>query len=361
MATLEAIKYTRGSLELLDQTRLPLEFVYERVVSCEQCFEAIKQMRVRGAPAIGVAAALAVAVEAVAPQHAALAGPAAVAWVAERTELLEKARPTAVNLRFACEALRAAVAEGGLARVVAVAEELLRADGEANRAIGDCGRDHIFSLFSTALQRTGARLRMLTHCNTGALATARYGTALGVARSLHAAGRLERVFCTEARPWCQGARLSTFEMAYEHIPVTLLIDSAAASLLRSGQVDFVCTGADRVCRNGDTANKIGTYTHALAAAAHHIPFFIAAPLSSFDAHAHTGADVPIEQRPAHEITVFPGETRPHVAAGVEVFNPSFDITPGTLVSAFFTDHGVILPPFETTIPQFLAQHQSKWS
>lgn len=358
-ATLEAIRYTReGGLELLDQTLLPLRFVYERITTCEDCHAAIKTMKVRGAPAIAIAAALSLAVEAAAPATPSDTPATACAWVAARTGLLATARPTAVNLHAACRdlcavATRAAHAPNATAAtvraaVVARAEAMLAEDAHANAALSEAGAAHIAAHVlpgARAARGPEARLRVLTHCNAGALATARYGTALGVVRALWRRGLLERVYCTETRPWNQGARLSTFEMAHEGVPVTLVCDSAVASLVRRGAVDAAVVGADRVCANGDTANKIGTYSVALACAAHGVPLFVAAPATTFDAAARDGAAVPIEERPRAEVTCFPGEAPPgHVHPAVDVWNPAFDITPAARIAAFFTDAGCIVPP-----------------
>ena len=379
-ATLEAIRYTReGGLELLDQTLLPLHFVYERIPTCEACHAAIRTMKVRGAPAIAIAAALSLAVEATALARAPApteTAAAACAWVAERTALLATARPTAVNLHAACRdlcavAARAAHAPGAdaaavRAAVVARAEAMLAEDARANAALSAAGAAHLAARVLPgvrAARGADARLRVLTHCNAGALATARHGTALGVVRALWRRGLLERVYCTETRPWNQGARLSTFEMAHEGVPVTLVCDSAVASLVRRGAVDAAVVGADRVCANGDTANKIGTYSVALACAAHGVPLCVAAPATTFDLAAPTGAAVPIEVRPRTEVTCFPGEAPPgHVHPAVDVWNPAFDITPAALVAAFFTDVGCIVPPdgadpaaaYPSLIPQVIS-------
>lgn len=362
--TLEAIKYRRGELQLLNQILLPQQFVYDNVTTCEECFDAIKGMRVRGAPAIAVAAALSLAVEAAQriDAKAFKSVSDAAAWVEERMAMLEKSRPTAVNLHNARTDLCALAAsrsdwaspEDYLESVVAFAEEMLRKDAEDNKAISDNGADFIEK---TVMAPTGRKqVRMLSHCNAGALATARYGTALGVIRALSSRGEIERVYCTETRPWNQGARLSSFEMAYEQIPVTLLVDSAVASLMRAGNVHAVVVGADRVCLNGDVANKIGTYSVAVAAKAHGVPFFVAAPLTTFDRKCSDGSKVPIEQRPPTEITHFPGEATAHVAPEVEIWNPCFDVTPAELVTAIFTDVGVVTPPYTENIQKLLQSH-----
>lgn len=362
--TLEAIKYKRGELLLLNQILLPQEFVYDKINTCEECHAAIKEMRVRGAPAIAVAAALSLAVEAekrLSSNDQAAAFPtvaAAAAWVEERMKMLETSRPTAVNLHNARVEFCSLVTQYAnstvteyLNAVVAHAEEMLRKDAADNLAISENGADFIIKLTG------GKNIGVLSHCNAGALATAKYGTALGVMRALRAKGVLEHAYCTETRPWNQGARLSSFEMAYENIPVTLLVDSAVASLMRRGCVQAVVVGADRVCLNGDVANKIGTYNVAVAAKAHGIPFFVAAPVTTFDRTCPDGSAVPIEQRDPKEILYFPGEKRPHVAEGVEIWNPCFDITPAEYVTAIFTDVGVLTPPYDVSIREMLEKNK----
>lgn len=360
--TLEAIKYKRGELQLLNQIILPQQFVYDNITTCEECFDAIKSMRVRGAPAIAVAAALSLAVEASRKLEAKAFSSAtdAAAWVDERMAMLEKSRPTAVNLHNARVDFNSLYetqkdwksAESYLEAVIALAERMLQKDADDNMGISNNGADYIEQ---TVMPRLGGRKKicMLSHCNAGALATARYGTALGVIRALNERGEIEHVYCTETRPWNQGARLSSFEMAYECIPVTLLVDSAVASLMRAGKVHAVVVGADRVCLNGDVANKIGTYNVAVAARAHGIPFFVAAPLTTFDKKCEDGSKVPIEQRTPTEITHFPGETVPHVAPEVEIWNPCFDVTPAEFVTAIFTDAGVVTPPYTENIRKIL--------
>lgn len=365
--TLVAIKYKRGELQLLNQIILPQQFVYDNITTCEECFDAIKSMRVRGAPAIAVAAALSLAVEASKKIDLKTFSsvPDAAAWVDERMAMLEKSRPTAVNLHNARIDFSKLYGtqqnwdspESYLEAVIAFAEKMLQKDADDNKAISDNGADFIEQTIISRLEDGKKKsICMLSHCNTGALATARYGTALGVIRALNERGEIERVYCTETRPWNQGARLSSFEMAYEHIPVTLLVDSAVASLMRAGKVQAVVVGADRVCLNGDIANKIGTYNVAVAARAHGIPFFVAAPLTTFDKKCEDGSKVPIEQRPPTEITFFPGESVPHVAPEVDIWNPCFDVTPAEFVAAIFTDVGVVTPPYTENIKKILQEN-----
>ena len=363
---------------LLDQTRLPEREEWVAASGAAEVVRAIREMRVRGAPAIGVAGAYAVALAARSiaaggdgNDAAALAarsiaargnGDSAVALAARsivdggdgggamavflaRLEAeaaeIAAARPTAVNLGWAVrrcvEAARACASPDEAAeRVLRLAEEMREEDAAANRAVGRCG--------AALLPESGG---ILTHCNTGALATAGYGTALGAIRSAWESGKRLRVFCTETRPWMQGARLTAWELARLGIPATLIVDSAAGALMASGRVSAVITGADRVAANGDLANKIGTYALAALAEAHRIPFYAAAPLSTVDFETASGAEIPIEERPAEEVTSLAG--RRVAAEGVDVWNPAFDVTPARLIAAVATERGAARPPFEASL------------
>uniref|UniRef100_A0A8C2RHG7 Methylthioribose-1-phosphate isomerase n=1 Tax=Capra hircus TaxID=9925 RepID=A0A8C2RHG7_CAPHI len=305
--TLEAIRYSRGSLQILDQLLLPQQSRYEAVGSVRQAWEAISAMKVRGAPAIALVGCLSLAVE----LQAGAGGPglaALVAFVRDALSFLVTARPTAVNMARAARDLadlaaqeaerEGATEEAVRERVICWAEDMLEKDLRDNRSIGDLGAHHL--LKRAAPQ--GGKVTVLTHCNTGALATAGYGTALGVIRSLHNLGRLEHAFCTETRPYNQGARLTAFELVYEQIPATLITDSMAAAAMAHRGVSAVVVGADRVVANGDTANKVGTYQLAIAAKHHGIPFYVAAPSSSCDLRLETGQEIVIEERPGQELT-----------------------------------------------------------
>ncbi|XP_029413259.1 methylthioribose-1-phosphate isomerase isoform X2 [Nannospalax galili] len=304
---LEAIRYSRGSLQILDQLQLPLHSHYEVLGSVQQAWEAIRAMKVRGAPAIALVGCLSLAVE----LQAGAGGPgllALVAFVHDQLNFLVSARPTAVNMARAARdlahvAAQEAEQEGATEktvreRVIRYAEDMLEKDLRDNRSIGDLGACH---LLERAAPR-GGKVTVLTHCNTGALATAGYGTALGVIRSLHKMGHLEHVFCTETRPYNQGARLTAFELVYEQIPATLIADSMVAAAVAHWGVSAVVVGADRVVANGDTANKVGTYQLAIIANHHGIPFYVAAPSSSCDLHLETGQEIVIEERPGQELT-----------------------------------------------------------
>jgi methylthioribose-1-phosphate isomerase len=332
----ETLRWRDGRLELIDQRLLPHRFEYASCASAAEVAEAIRSMVVRGAPAIGCAAAFGVALEAKRQAHRARGQFDAAMETA--FQALAASRPTAVNLFWALDRMRAVLAtetrgdlKSAAARLEEAALALFDADIEINRAIGRAG---------AALVPDGARV--LTHCNTGALATAGHGTALGVVRSARDAGKRISVIASETRPYLQGARLTAWELMRERIPVTLITDSTAGHLMSRGKVDVVIVGADRIAANGDVANKIGTYTIAVLAERHRVPFYVAAPLSSIDVSVPDGASIPIEERGAAEVTGYAGV---HWAPeGVTVANPAFDITPAALVSALFTERGVLERP-----------------
>ncbi|XP_049976724.1 methylthioribose-1-phosphate isomerase isoform X2 [Alexandromys fortis] len=341
---LEAIRYSPGSLQILDQLQLPEHCRYEALTSVQQARDAIRAMKVRGAPAIALVGCLSLAVE----LRAGAGGPgltALVAFVQDQLRLLVAARPTAVNMARAARdlarvAAREAEREGATEetvreRVIRFAEDMLEKDLKDNRNIGDLGARHLLEHTNPR----GGKVTVLTHCNTGALATAGYGTALGVIRSLHEMGRLEHAFCTETRPYNQGARLTAFELVYEQIPATLITDSMAAAAMAH---QAVVVGADRVVANGDTANKIGTYQLAIVAKHHGIPFYVAAPSSSCDLHLETGKEIVIEERPSQELTDLNGIRI--AAPGIRVWNPAFDVTPHELITGgIITELGVFAP------------------
>jgi methylthioribose-1-phosphate isomerase len=332
--TVETLRWRDGRLELIDQRLLPGRFEYLSCTSAAEVAVAIRAMAVRGAPAIGCAAAFGVALEARRERHRAPEQFSNAMETAFRT--LAESRPTAVNLFWALERMRSVLAQhpdpGTAAdKLTETALALFRADLEANRAIGRVGAARV---------PDGARV--LTHCNTGALATAGHGTALGVVRSARDAGKRISVIASETRPYLQGARLTAWELLQEAIPVTLITDSTAGHLMSRGEVDLVIVGADRIAANGDVANKIGTYTLAVLADRHRIPFYVAAPLSTIDTSIANGSAIPIEERGAAEVTGYAGVR--WAPEGVAVANPAFDVTPAPLVSALFTEKGVIERP-----------------
>ncbi len=336
VAAVETLRWRDGRLELIDQRLLPGRFEYVSCTSAAETAEAIRSMVVRGAPAIGCAAAFGIALEARRQQHRTRGEFDAAMEAAFRT--LAASRPTAVNLFWALERMRAVLAgadrddlKSTAAILAEAALDVHRADLETNRAIGRAGAE---------LVPDGARV--LTHCNTGALATAGHGTALGVVRSARDAGKRISVIASETRPYLQGARLTAWELMQEKIPVTLITDNMAGHLMRLGKIDLVLVGADRIAANGDVANKIGTYTLAVLAERHRIPFYVAAPLSSIDTSAADGSAIPIEERSPAEVTGYAGMR--WAPEGVDVANPAFDITPAELITGLFTEKGVMMKP-----------------
>lgn len=336
MPTLE---WTDEGVRLLDQRLLPHQVQYRLCRDYQELAGAIRDMTIRGAPAIGVAAAMGVALGI---KHAHTRDGAALAPEFEQIcATLQQTRPTAVNLSWAIARMRrrfaAATAAGGSTETIA--GELLREaldiyadDVAVNRRIGHNG--------AALLPAAG---RVLTHCNAGALATAGYGTALGVIRAAVEEGKRIEVFADETRPWLQGARLTAWELAQDGIPITLIADSMAGHFLRNGGIVAVVVGADRIAANGDTANKIGTYGVAVLAHENGVPFYVAAPRSTLDLALESGDAIPIEQRPAREMTHL--QDVPVAPAGVQVANPAFDVTPARYISAIITEAGVARPPY----------------
>ncbi len=331
------VRWAGDRLLLLDQTRLPREELTREFARWEDVAEAIRTLVVRGAPAIGVTAAFGVALAA--RQSRATTFDSLLADIETAIKGLAATRPTAVNLFWALDRMRSTLLAGRAmsvdairSRLLAEAQAILDEDVAANRAMGDHG---------ATLVPSGARI--LTHCNAGALATAGYGTALGVVRSAHAQGKVALVWVDETRPVMQGSRLTAWECVRDGIPHRLVADVVAASLMGRGQVDLVVTGADRIAANGDTANKIGTYALAVLAHHHHVPFYVAAPFSTIDPTLASGAEIPIEERDPAEVrrvgaTVTAPETSP-------VFNPAFDVTPSELIAAIITERGVFRAPY----------------
>jgi methylthioribose-1-phosphate isomerase len=331
------VRWEDGRLVLLDQTKLPVEEVERAYTTWPKVAEAIRTLVVRGAPAIGVAAAFGVVLAARASR--ATNHPALLADLEEAIKGLAATRPTAVNLFWALERMqRLIVASAALPiprlrdRLLEEAQAILSEDLAANRAMGAHG---------AALVPDGARL--LTHCNAGALATAGYGTALGVIRAAHERGKLALVWVDETRPVMQGSRLTAWELAKEGIPHRLISDVAAGFVMKRGEVDLVVTGADRIAANGDTANKIGTYSVAVLARHHGIPFYVAAPSSTIDPSIPSGDTIVIEERDAAEVRGVAG--RQTAPAASPVFNPAFDVTPAGLISAIITERGVFRAPY----------------
>lgn len=332
----ETLRWSDGVLEMIDQRILPATFTYLSYDSAASVAEGIRSMVVRGAPAIGVAAAYGVALEAL--RLLAVTDESFRCGMNEGFNTLAQSRPTAVNLFWALARMKqvwqTVSGESNMQvamRLLAEAHEIFAEDIRINRAMGAHGAE---------LLRDGARV--LTHCNAGALATAGHGTALGVIRSAVEAGKKISVIADETRPFLQGARLTAWEMVQEKIPVTLITDNMAGFMMSRGEVDAVVVGTDRVAANGDVANKIGTYMVAVLAQRHHIPFYVACPLSTIDMSVESGVNIPIEERHADEVKGF--RDFHWAAQGVQIRNPSFDITPAELVTALITEKGVIHQP-----------------
>ena len=332
-----------GTVRLLDQTRLPNEETYLDCRTLDEIVRAIRSLQVRGAPAIGIAAAMALALAAQGDRAETFEGFQAA--VEEMGGLLRAARPTAVNLAWAVRQMLDEVERSqGLPipeikrALVTKAQTLCREDVAANRALGRHGQ--------VLVPDAG---NVLTHCNAGGLATAGYGTALGVIRAAVEAGKRVHVWVDETRPLLQGSRLTAWELGRLGIPATLITDSMAAAVMGRGLVDLVIVGADRIARNGDAANKIGTYGVALLARAHGIPFYVAAPISTLDLSLADGAAIPIEERSPDEVTHLGG--RRTAPDGIRVFNPAFDVTPAGLIHGVITERGLAVPPFGESLPR----------
>lgn len=344
MSRLKTIEWTDNSVRIIDQTKLPTELVYEQINTVEQMYHAIKILKVRGAPAIGIAAAFGVYL---AIRSFPESGTATdfMTILEKNADYLSESRPTAVNLFWAVRRMkdtaRKLIEAGKI--IIDIKQELLNEaicvleeDRQTGKLIGEAG-----------VKLLDKRRTILTHCNAGGLATAEYGTALAPIYVGTERGMRFHVYADETRPLLQGARITAFELKHAGIPVTLICDNMAATVMARGLVEAVIVGADRITANGDTANKIGTYGVALLAKAHNIPFYVAAPFSTFDMSMKTGSQIPIEERDDKEVSCgFGKQTAP---SGVKIFNPAFDVTPANLITAFITDKGVINPPFDQNL------------
>jgi len=327
----DTLRWTGDALELLDQRALPERIEYVACRTASDTARAIREMVVRGAPAIGCAAAFGIALDA-----------GRGVGLEAGFEALAASRPTAVNLFWALDRMRRTLEQHGASALEREAIAIFEEDLAVNRAIGAHGAklvpDHA---------------RIMTHCNAGALATAGHGTALGVIRSARDQGKAISVVANETRPYLQGARLTAWEMVQEQIPVTLVTDNMAGYLMSCGEIDLLIVGADRVAANGDVANKIGTYTLAVLARRHALPFYVAAPLSTFDLSIADGASIPIEERAADEVTGYRGiRWAPN---GVAVRNPAFDVTPADLVTGLITERGVLSAPSRIGIAELFSR------
>jgi len=347
---LKTIEWAYDCARIIDQTLLPEQISYVYVTTIEQMYDAIKVLRVRGAPAIGIAAAFGLYLGVRDFDDDGGVG-AFIVYVDERAEYLVGARPTAVNLFWALERMKKTARESAIGagadvsslkqRLLAEANTILEEDLRMCRAIGE----HGFELLKD-------KTSILTHCNAGGLATGEFGTALAPVYTGQERGVTFEVFADETRPLLQGARITALELSEAGIPVTVICDNMAASVMAAGRVEACIVGADRIAANGDTANKIGTYGVALIAAAHNIPFYVAAPSSTFDLSIPEGAHIPIEERGREEVAFWQG-TKKTVPDKARVFNPSFDVTPSKLITAIITERGAIFPPYTENIAALL--------
>ena len=332
----ETLRWRDAALEMIDQRVLPAHFEYLRYGNADEVAQGIRTMVVRGAPAIGCAAAYGVALQAMVLRQA--SRPDFDSGLEKAFTVLAESRPTAVNLFWALARMRRVWQASQQRSVAEMADILLREAHEVSAE--DVRINRAMGAYGAALLKDGDRV--LTHCNAGALATAGHGTALGVIRSAVESGKRISVIADETRPFLQGARLTAWEMVQENIPVTLITDNMAGHLMSHGEVDAVIVGTDRVAANGDVANKIGTYMVAVLARRHGIPFYVACPLSTIDLGVSDGAAIPIEERAAQEVTGF--RDCQWAAQGVQVRNPAFDVTPAELVTALITEKGVLHQP-----------------
>lgn len=341
---IKTIEWSGNCSRMVDQTLLPYEFKYVNITSGQQMFDAIKKMIVRGAPAIGVAGAHGVALYAQELEKENLSREVFIKQLSEKADYIASSRPTAVNLMWAVKKQKEII-KNSTADIAGIVEQLRQngkrlenEDIEINKKIGDYGAEVV---------PKGAVI--LTHCNAGALATVGYGTALGVVRSAFAKDNTISVFADETRPRQQGARITTLELTMDGIPATLITDGMCSYFMKKKMIDMVVVGADRIAANGDTANKIGTYTVAIAAKYHNIPFYIAAPLSTIDTGIKTGDDIIIEERSREEVTHINGKII--CAPEVDIINPGFDVTPHELITGIITEKGILRQDYSKSIAE----------
>lgn len=339
---IRTIQWVDNTSRMVDQTLFPDEYKYVDIKTGQEMYEAIKTMIVRGAPAIGISGAHGVALYALELQKEDLSREEFISKLIEKSKYLASSRPTAVNLHWAVEK-QIGIIKNSTSDITGIVQELIdngiileNEDIEINKKIGEFGA-----------QIVPKSATILTHCNAGALATVGYGTALGVVRSAYANDSTIQVFADETRPRQQGARITTLELVMDEIPVTLITDGMCSYFMKKGMIDLVVVGADRIASNGDTANKIGTYTVAIAAKYHNIPFYVAAPLSTIDTNIKTGAEIPIEERSHDEVTHINGKSI--CAEGTKVINPAFDVTPNELITGIITEAGILKPDYVKSI------------
>ncbi len=341
---IRTIQWIDNVSRMVDQTKFPEKFEYVDIKTGQEMFDAIRTMIVRGAPAIGIGGAHGVVLYAQEGADKFDSREEFVNWLIEKAEYMKTSRPTAVNLMWAVEK-QIEVIRNSTSDIKGLIEELKingikleNEDIEINKKIGDYGAEVV---------PKGATI--LTHCNAGALATVGYGTALGVVRSAFAKDNTVQVFADETRPRQQGARITTLELTMDGIPTTLITDGMCSYFMKKGMIDMVCVGADRIAANGDAANKIGTYTVAIAAKYHNIPFYVAAPLSTIDTSIKSGDEIVIEERSHEEVTHINGKTI--CAEGVNVINPGFDVTPRELIAGIITEKGILRPDYNKSIAE----------
>ena len=341
---IRTIQWIDNVSRMVDQTKFPEEYVYVDIKTGDEMYDAIKTMIVRGAPAIGIAGAHGVVLYAQTLEKEGLSADEFKKQLLEKSTYLASSRPTAVNLMWAVEQQKELI-KNSKSDISTMVEELKaqairmeNEDIEINKSIGRYGAEVV---------PKGATI--LTHCNAGALATVGYGTALGVVRSAYANDNTIQVFADETRPRQQGARITTLELTMDGIPTTLITDGMCSYFMSKGMIDMVVVGADRIAANGDTANKIGTYTVAIAAKYHNVPFYIAAPLSTIDASIKSGKEIPIEERSHEEVTHING--KPICAEGVNIINPGFDVTPNELITGIITEVGILKPDYNKSIKE----------
>lgn len=345
---IKTIEWVDNVSRMIDQTVLPKQFVLKDITTADEMYDAIKTMIVRGAPAIGIAGAHGVALAALQAEKQNLNRADFDKFVKEKGEYLKSSRPTAVNLMWAVDKQLELLADTALSveeitkKLIDNAIKMENEDIEINKKMGDFGAE--------VIPKGGT---VLTHCNAGALATVGYGTALGVIRSAYAKDPTIKVFADETRPRQQGARLTTWELTEDGIDTTLITDGMCSYFMNKKMIDVVITGADRIAANGDTANKIGTYTVAIAAKYHNVPFYIAAPLSTIDTSIASGKEIPIEERNHEEVTHINGDWI--CAEKVNIINPGFDVTPNELIAGIITEKGILRPPFKDSIKKAFEQ------
>lgn len=339
---IRTIQWVDNVSRMVDQTKVPYEYVMVDIKTGDEMYDAIKTMIVRGAPAIGVSAAHGVVLYAQELMNKGLSREEFISQLTQKAEYLKTSRPTAVNLMWGVDR-QLEILNKSTSDIEGIVEELKQNgikmendDIAINKSIGEYGADVV---------PKGATI--LTHCNAGALATVGYGTALGVVRSAYARDNSIQVFSDETRPRQQGSRITTFELKMDGIPVTMITDGMCSYFMKKGMIDMVVVGADRIAANGDTANKIGTYTVAIAAKYHNIPFYIAAPLSTIDTSIKSGEEIPIEERSHDEVTTINGKLV--CAEGVNVINPGFDVTPHELITGIITEVGILKPDYNESI------------